>query len=718
MSAACARLASGSALLLLTLTTAVPAFGQDAVSLDNIVITAEDQIKQALGVSTVTEEDLEKQPVVNDISEIVRKQPGVNLTGNSASGQRGNQRQIDIRGMGPENVLILIDGKPVTSRNAIRMGRQGERNTRGDSQWVPPELVERIEVIRGPAAARYGSGAAGGVVNIVTKKPTEQVASVGLHYTVPESGDEGMSRRANVMIAGPLGEQLSYRVWANVTDTDPSSPDLNDDGTGTVLAGGVEGTTNKDIGALLSWEIDGQNTLDFEASFSRQGNVFVGEDGGGGTPNTTSDLIGTETNRTKRTTVALTHSGDYAWGSSNSFIQYERTFDSRICEGSSGGGEGDLSYCVDTDGDGTNDAYEWRDTYYDAISAKSEWDFYSSIMGRSATYTLGAEYRGEWIDDQGREFVTEDSRTQHLFGLYGEANILATDRLTITPGLRYDHSSKFGNAVSPSLNATYEFDSRWSGKIGLARAFKAPNLFQLNPDYYYNTRGRGCPDGFTGPCRIRGNANLEPEYSFNKEIGIAFAGDTGVNASLTYFHNDYRNRIAADVVNGEVDSSTGGSVFQWSNVPEAVVSGLEGNFSSPLGEAFSTNINFTYMLESKNKQTGNPLSLVPDYTINASIDWQAREDLLFTLSATHYGRIPTITTTLSQNTSITDPVELTTRDPYTLVGLNVRWDLTKNAHLTAGVTNLFNTSIKRTGNGSETYNEPGRAFYFGLNATF
>lgn len=88
------------------------------------------------------------------------------MTGNSTSGQRGNNRQIDIRGMGPENTLILIDGKPVTSRNSIRLGWRGERDTRGDTNWVPADQVERIEVIRGPAAARYGSGAMGGVVNI------------------------------------------------------------------------------------------------------------------------------------------------------------------------------------------------------------------------------------------------------------------------------------------------------------------------------------------------------------------------------------------------------------------------------------------------------------------------------------------------------------------------------------------------------------------------
>ena len=57
----------------------------------------------------------------------------------------------------------------MTSRNSVRLGWRGERDTRGDTSWVPPELIERIEVIRGPAAARYGNGA-GGVVNIITKK--------------------------------------------------------------------------------------------------------------------------------------------------------------------------------------------------------------------------------------------------------------------------------------------------------------------------------------------------------------------------------------------------------------------------------------------------------------------------------------------------------------------------------------------------------------------
>ena len=86
---------------------------KEATQLQTIVLTAEEQVKQSLGASIITDKDLEKLPVVNDISEYVRRMPGVNLTGNSATGQRGNNRQIDIRGMGPENTLILVDGKPV-----------------------------------------------------------------------------------------------------------------------------------------------------------------------------------------------------------------------------------------------------------------------------------------------------------------------------------------------------------------------------------------------------------------------------------------------------------------------------------------------------------------------------------------------------------------------------------------------------------------------------
>lgn len=228
---------------------------------DEVVLgTAEQELKQAPGVSIITAEDIKKRPPVNDLSQIIRTMPGVNLTGNSSSGQRGNNRQIDIRGMGPENTLILVDGKPVASRNAVRYGWRGERDTRGDTNWVPADQVERIEVIRGPAAARYGNGAAGGVVNIITKGTTQEThGSATLYHSFPQHSDEGATERADFGLSGPLTETLSYRVYGNVAKTDSDDWDINSGHESTrtgnqvgTLPAGREGVRNRDINGLLS----------------------------------------------------------------------------------------------------------------------------------------------------------------------------------------------------------------------------------------------------------------------------------------------------------------------------------------------------------------------------------------------------------------------------------------------------------------------------------
>ena len=193
----------------------------------SIVATAKEETKQAPGVSVITAEDIKKRPPANDLSQIIRTMPGVNLTGNSTSGQRGNNRQIDIRGMGPENTLILVDGKPVNSRNSVRYGWRGERDSRGDTNWVPADQVERIEVIRGPAAARYGNGAAGGVINIVTKQAGTQTHGNATVYTsFPQHGSEGATKRMSFGLNGPLTDTLSYRVYGNVAKTDEDDADI------------------------------------------------------------------------------------------------------------------------------------------------------------------------------------------------------------------------------------------------------------------------------------------------------------------------------------------------------------------------------------------------------------------------------------------------------------------------------------------------------------
>src|SRR5690606_2065656 len=115
--------------------------------------------------------------------------------------------------------------------------------------------------------------------------------------------------------------------------------------------------------------------------------------------------------------------------------------------------------------------------------------------------------------------------------------------------------------------------------------------------------------------------------SVNKELGIEYQ-DNGWVAGLTYFRNDYKNKIDSGL--SPVGNASGGtgeyadaSIYQWENIPKALVEGLEGTLTIPLAEQLSWSNNFTYMLQSKNKETGETLSVTPEYTLNSMLDWQA-----------------------------------------------------------------------------------------------
>ncbi|OCX60988.1 outer membrane receptor protein [Thioclava sp. SK-1] len=705
--------------------------GTDTFTLDEItVLSFEEEVLQSLGVSEISAEEIAEMPVANDISELVRKMPGVNLTGASATGQRGNQRQIDIRGMGPENTLILIDGKPVLSRNAVRMGRGGERDTRGDSNWVAPELIERIEVIRGPAAARYGSGAAGGVVNIITKKPDTENLTISEQWTVPESGMEGETRRLNVIWSRPINDSLSFRLTGNYNKTDGDDPNINDieaceADEDCISPAGKEGVVNKDIGALLRWDIDDMHRVDFEVGYSRQGNIYAGDSQLSNGTELTEALVGSETNIMRRKTAAITHYGTYSFGESTSYIQYEHTDNKRLNEGSAGSTEGRIN------------SAEFATAKLDNITAKTEWDMPGQIAGKQAVWTLGGEIRYERIDDpvsistgqslldgasasdELRASVSSDPIVdQTLIGLYGEGNIEWSDRLDIAPSIRADWSDSFGANISGSINASYEISPEWTAKFGIARAFKAPNLYQLSEGYVYRTRGNGCPIGFDtslSNCYVLGNPDLDPETSTNIEIGVGYSGMQGIDATVTAFYNDYRNKIQAGT--NLLSSVNGENLFQWENIPRAVVSGVEGSFAAPLGDNLKLTTNFTYMAKSENKETGDPLSLVPKYTVNAALEWQATEAWTIIPSLTHYGKIDARQNAYTNN-DIRRGYSTQSRDPYTIANLTTRYEISDTFQMTGGVTNLFDKQIKRTGDGANTFNEPGRAFYVGLSKTF
>ncbi|WP_312452725.1 TonB-dependent siderophore receptor [Stutzerimonas nitrititolerans] len=697
-----------------------------------ILATAQEELKQASGVSIITAEDIRKAPPANDIAEIIRKQPGVNLTGNSGSGARGNNRQIDIRGMGPENTLILVDGKPVTSRNSVRYGWRGDRDTRGDTNWVPAEQIERIEVLRGPAAARYGNGAAGGVINIITKGPgTEHHGNATLYMNMPQHDEEGASKRINFGLNGPLTESLSYRLYGNLNKTDMDDEDINAGHTiGNFTTSGREGVRNKDVNGLLAWRLDDQQTLELEAGFSRQGNIYAGDSmnnvGADFIVGYRTPWIGRETNTLYRQSYALTHRGDWDFGTTLNYLQYERTRNKRIEEGLAGATEGNFNGANfgTTELESTTAHSELNLPLSGAVeqvlTLGAEWVEQKMDDPFSNTQTTGEAGSVPGISDAGRS--TESSA--RISSLFIEDNIELRPGTILTPGLRFDHHSTVGSNWSPSLNLSQDLGSDFVLKAGIARAYKAPNLYQLNPDYLLYSRGTGCWGG-NGSCYLQGNDKLDAETSVNKELGIEFRRDDWV-AGVTWFRNDYRDKIEAGRT--PVGSAVGGSnpgyadadVFRWENVPRAVVEGLEGTLKVPLAARLDWSTNFTYMLQSKNKETGEPLSIIPKYTLNSTLDWQVTEPLSLQGTVTWYGKQTPGRYDYQGNELSGDARRQIS--PYALVGLSGTYAFSDQLSLSAGVSNLFDERLYREGNareaGAYTYNEPGRTFFTSISTSF
>ncbi|WP_130835754.1 TonB-dependent siderophore receptor [[Erwinia] mediterraneensis] len=709
-------------------TTAVTAAEEQSDKLaegESMIVTAEQELKQQPGVSTITAEDIRKTPPVNDLSDIIRKMPGVNLTGNSASGSRGNNRQIDIRGMGPENTLILVDGVPVTSRNSVRYSWRGERDTRGDTNWVPPEMVERIEVIRGPAAARYGSGAAGGVVNIITKRPTNDWhGSLSLYTNQPENEKEGATKRTNFSLSGPLaGDVLTMRLYGNLNKTDADDFDINTRENGSYAAG-REGVRNKDINAIVSWKMTPLQMLDFSYGYSRQGNIYAGDtqysNGNKSKNGLVESLYGEETNRLYRQSYGITHNGIWDWGQSRLGFNYEKTDNTRLKEGTTGSVEGMINSTT------------YSTSRLESYRANGEVSFPVELLVEQ-TVTLGAEWNRDELNDPASMLATNASNvvigdvagdpaarssknSAELSSLWFEDNIAATDTTEIIPGLRFDYHDNFGANWSPSLNISQGLGEYFTLKAGIARAFKAPNLYQSSEGYLLSTRGNGCPkDVVSGSCYLVGNDDLQAEVSINKEVGLEFS-DNGYVAGITWFRNDYQNKIVSGTeVIGY--ASNGNNILRWENGGKAVVEGLEGNMTIPLiRDTLEWRTNATWMLTSESKKTGNPLSVIPEYTINTMLDWQVTDKLSTAVNWTMYGRQkPRSTAEIRTEVGSLSNKEI---GAYSVVGLNLNYDLTKELRANVGVSNLFDKRLYRENEGASTYNEPGRAYYAGLTMAF
>ncbi|WP_371377205.1 TonB-dependent receptor domain-containing protein [Sporomusa aerivorans] len=252
------------ALLMTQVFNTYPAMGvlaaEEAAKTRDIVVEADAAKEEAKyssqSTTVITKEDIEKKQA-KSVEDVIFNETGVTRTVD-AMGRVG----ISIRGAEPRHTLILLDGQPVMGDFAKYQGAADEVMRLGT------ENVERIEIIRGAASAKYGADAIGGVVNIITKKagkaPSLQVNAEGRRSL----GDGDIFPYQNIFLRADSGEIGKFR-WGFYGSKRDIMPVYGTESFGGLLNG--EQVRNslryygdiKNIGLLGSYDIDGRNKLEF-----------------------------------------------------------------------------------------------------------------------------------------------------------------------------------------------------------------------------------------------------------------------------------------------------------------------------------------------------------------------------------------------------------------------------------------------------------------------
>lgn len=187
--------------------------GSVGAGLPPIVITAgrvAEPVEQTLYSTSVIESEqiVKRQP--RDVSEILERQPGIQASRNGGPGQAAS---LFIRGAASDHTLLLIDGVPVNS------GTVGSPAL----QHLMPDLIDRVEVVRGPASTLYGSSAIGGVVQVFTQRP---ITGRRARFTVG-AGSESSRNFSGSFAFGEAGYNANLSASHRDTDGYPVRPSLS-----------------------------------------------------------------------------------------------------------------------------------------------------------------------------------------------------------------------------------------------------------------------------------------------------------------------------------------------------------------------------------------------------------------------------------------------------------------------------------------------------------
>ena len=447
----------------------------DPKKVDPVVITAnkvDTPVSQTGAAITVIPGDDFQTYHYTSIGDALRTVPGVDVR---QSGSFGKTTSVSIRGANPSQVQVLVDGVRVKSP------------TLGQAELVDiaPDLIERIEVVRGPQSTLYGADAIGGVINIITKKGQGKVIQGSIEEQV---GNYGMW----------VNRGTGYGQWS-LLDYSFSGSYMESNGQFK-----HDNADQKALSGRIGLALPYDSSLAFVARWNRTDTdlpvkfVCCG-------PLPINPLIDVNAQQQSETLI-LSLEGKTRpvpwWESRARISRYENAQGFQ---------------------DAADPGYDFDFPQHSQINVErreAEW-INSFFVGPWSTSTVGLEYRHEEGDNKG----VFKSAT-HTKSFFFEQQFRFFDRIFLTGGVRIDDSSAFGTHTTPRGSAAFvikETGTRIRGSAGAG--FRAPTLNEL----FF--------PGFSNP-------DLQPETSFSWDVGVdqTFWRER-IRLGLTVFYNKFDNLI-------------------------------------------------------------------------------------------------------------------------------------------------------------------------------
>jgi outer membrane receptor protein involved in Fe transport len=421
-----------------------------------------------------------------------------------------NYSHIGVRGFGPlgdynSRVLLLIDGHRVNNNvyDTAAIGLEFPLDL---------ALVERIEIVRGPGSALYGSNAFFGVIDVITRS--------GASLDGPELEAEAGTYedyRGRASWGESVGEDGDWLVSG--TAFGAQGPDLNfPEYAGDPGGGYTQGNDGeRGFSAFARWS---QGDWRLQTSFvSREKDIPTGSYG---------TVFGHPGNNTLDEQAFV----DLAWQKTldEELELTARAFYDRyvyrgeyIYDDTANGGPPDL--LNDDRGDGEWVGSELRATWKGW--RRQRWTVGGEVRGDLRIDQYNADANGVYLDDQ-REGV--------VWGVYAQDEIELHERLHLSLGVRHDRTDDFGASTNPRAALVWQPEERTALKLIAGRAFRAPNAYEA----YY-------ADGFSA----KSNPDLGPEEIATYEAVVEHQLGRSTRAALSLYHHEIENLIVQTIDPGD-----------------------------------------------------------------------------------------------------------------------------------------------------------------------